>query len=102
MLLGQKNKMLKEFDLIKKYFKKKTPNIPLGIGDDGALIEKNKQTYFIFSQDTLNINTHFFKEHDPRKLGWKTLAVNISDILAMGGLPKYALLSVALKKNDDR
>ena len=43
----------------------------------------------------MNEGTHFFPNHAPRKLGWKVLAANISDISAMGGAPKYALLSLS-------
>jgi thiamine-monophosphate kinase len=89
--------MDREFTLIEKLFKKRIKEIPLGVGDDGALIEKNKQTYYVISQDTMNEGTHFFSNHAPRKLGWKVLAANISDISAMGGTPKYALLSLSIK-----
>ena len=90
--------MNREFTLIEKLFKKRIKNAPLGVGDDGALIEKNKQTYYVLSQDSMNEGTHFFPNHAPRKLGWKVLATNISDISAMGGTPKYALLSLSIKK----
>ena len=66
--------MDREFTLIEKLFKKRIKEIPLGVGDDGALIEKNKQTYYVISQDTMNEGTHFFSNHAPRKLGWKVLA----------------------------
>ena len=45
--------MNREFTLIEKLFKKRIKNAPLGVGDDGALIEKNKQTYYVLSQDTM-------------------------------------------------
>jgi thiamine-monophosphate kinase len=93
--------MDKEFTLIEKLFKKRINNVPLGVGDDGALIEKNKQTFYVLSQDTLNEGTHFLQDHAPRKLGWKVLAANISDIVAMGGTPKYALLSLSIKEIDE-
>jgi thiamine-monophosphate kinase len=93
--------MNKEFTLIEKLFKKRINNVPLGVGDDGALIEKNKQTFYVLSQDTLNEGTHFLPDHAPRKLGWKVLAANISDIVAMGGTPKYALLSLSIKEIDE-
>ena len=93
--------MPKEFSIIEKYFKKQIKNVPLGIGDDGALIEKDKQTYYVISQDTLNEGTHFFANHNPRRLGWKTLAVNVSDICAMGGTPRYVLLSLSIRDTND-
>lgn len=93
--------MEREFDLIERLFKKHIKDVPLGVGDDGALIEKNKQTYYVLSQDTFNEGTHFFANHTPKKLGWKVLAANISDISAMGGTPKYALLSLSIKDIDE-
>jgi len=88
--------MIPEFSIINKFFKTKKSNIYKGIGDDAALIHKNKNEYWALSTDTLNINTHFLKNTSPKNLGWKCLAVNISDILAMGGIPKYALLSISM------
>jgi thiamine-monophosphate kinase len=93
--------MHREFTIIEKLFKKPTKDVPLGVGDDGALIEKDKQTYYVLSQDTMNEGTHFFPNHTPRKLGWKVLAANISDISAMGGTPKYALLSLSIREIDE-
>jgi len=93
--------MLKEFEIIEKIFQKKTSSIFLGIGDDAALFEKNKDSYWAISQDTLNIGTHFLPDTNPENLGWKSLAVNISDILAMGGNPKYALLSISVPLADE-
>lgn len=84
-----------EFEIINKFFKKKT-SVPLGIGDDAALINKNSKEYWAISQDTLNLNTHFLPNTPAKDLGWKSLAVNISDIYAMGAEPKYALLSIAI------
>ena len=88
--------MLKEFEIIEKNFQKTTSSIFLGIGDDAALFQKNKKEFWVISQDTLNIDTHFLSNTEPENLGWKSLAVNVSDILSMGGNPKYALLSISV------
>ena len=88
--------MLKEFEIIEQIFQKTPSSIFLGIGDDAALFEKNKKEFWAASQDTLNINTHFLSNTDPENLGWKSLAVNVSDILSMGGNPKFALLSLSI------
>jgi len=93
--------MLKEFSLINKYFNQKSSTAPLGIGDDGALLEKNSQNYYVLSQDTLNVDSHFLRDTNIKYLGWKTLAVNVSDILAMGGNPKFALLSISTEEAND-
>jgi len=87
--------MIAEFNVIEKFFKKNT-DVPLGIGDDAALIEKDKDHFWAIAQDTLNVNTHFLKNTNPINLGWKSLAVNVSDMFAMGAKPKYAFLSIAL------
>ena len=88
--------MLKEFEIIEKIFQKKPSSIYLGIGDDAALFQKDKKEFWVISQDTLNIDTHFLSNTDPENLGWKSLAVNVSDILSMGGNPKYVLLSISV------
>jgi thiamine-monophosphate kinase len=67
----------------------------IGIGDDSAVV-KNFNNNLLTSIDTLVEGTHFTKEITSfYDLGWKSLAVNISDISAMGGVPKYALISFA-------
>jgi len=62
--------MLKEFEIIEKIFQKTSSSIFLGIGDDAALFHKNKKEFWVISQDTLNINTHFLSNTDPENLGW--------------------------------
>ena len=92
---------MNEFDLINKYFNFPSISADLGIGDDAALINKNKNEFYAISVDTLNLNHHFTKTSDPYYLGWKSLAVNISDIVAMGAMPKYALLSLSILEPED-
>jgi len=88
--------MAKEFDLIAKYFTRPTPLAELGVGDDAALIKPSQGMDVAISSDMLVAGTHFFDDVDPEKLGWKTLAVNVSDMAAMGALPKWVTLSIAL------
>lgn len=85
-----------EFSIISKYFDIKKTKVFKGIGDDAALFIKDKKYYWAISTDTLNEKTHFLPHTGPFNLGWKSLAVNISDINAMGGNAKFALLSISL------
>ncbi|MER3559679.1 MAG: thiamine-phosphate kinase, partial [Armatimonadota bacterium] len=67
-----------------------------GIGDDCAVVQVGKQM-LVLTVDMLVEGVHFRLDWtDPHALGWKALAVNLSDIAAMGGVPALALLSVAL------
>lgn len=68
-----------------------------GIGDDAAVIKWTKDKYLLFTCDMLIEGVHFdLRKATPFQIGWKALARNISDIAAMGGMPKYALVSVGL------
>jgi thiamine-monophosphate kinase len=90
--------MSPEFSLIDKYFNLYKTKAYKGIGDDAALIKKDNNYLWAISTDMLNERTHFLPNTDSFNLGWKALAVNISDIYAMGGVPKFALLAIALPK----
>lgn len=89
-----------EFDLIAQYFTRPgtadASNPDLGIGDDAALISLMPGYQLAVSADMSVSGTHFFAEADPYSIGWKALAVNISDMAAMGANPKWATLSIAL------
>lgn len=88
--------MCSEFDIIRRYFKRPTTDAVLGIGDDAALIAATAKTELAISTDTLVCGKHFFADADPYKLGYKSLAVNLSDMAAMGAKPRWALLSLTL------
>lgn len=88
--------MTPEFNLIKQYFTRPTRNTALGVGDDAALINISKGMELAISADMLVAGTHFFADCDAYQLGWKSLAVNISDMAAMGAKPKWATLAIAL------
>ncbi|RCS58538.1 thiamine-phosphate kinase [Parvibium lacunae] len=90
-----------EFDLIKRYFTRKVRRARLGVGDDCALIAPMLDMDLAISTDMLVSGRHFFPFMDPRKLGHKALAVNLSDLAAMGAVPRYFTLSLALPKADD-
>lgn len=90
-----------EFDLIARYFDRPTRHTALGVGDDGALIRPTAGHELVVSSDMLVAGTHFLPGTDARDLGWKTLAVNISDMAAMGALPRWATLALALPSADE-
>jgi thiamine-monophosphate kinase len=88
--------MLSEFDIIQRYFDRPTPGAILGIGDDAALVEPSAGMELAVSTDMLVSGQHFFPDADPQGLGHKSLAVNLSDMAAMGARPCWATLSLAL------
>lgn len=93
--------MPSEFDLIARHFARATPGAVLGPGDDGALLAPAPGMQLAITTDMLVAGTHFFADTDPRQLGWKTLAVNVSDLAAMGARPRWALLAISLPVADD-
>ena len=71
--------------------------VRLGIGDDAAIVDVPAGHSIVYCSDLLAENTHFLRElHPPDSLGYKAVAVNVSDVVAMGGTPMYLTLSVAL------
>jgi thiamine-monophosphate kinase len=88
--------MSAEFNIIKQYFTRPTTQTELGIGDDAAIIQVHKGNQLAISTDMSVVGTHFFQEATPDDIGWKSLAVNLSDMAAMGANPKWATLSIAL------
>jgi thiamine-monophosphate kinase len=93
--------MLSEFDLIRKYFTRPTKHAGLGIGDDCALVQLGPGMELALSTDMLVSGTHFFPDADPFQLGHKVLAVNLSDLAAMGAKPRWCTLAVALPDADE-
>jgi thiamine-monophosphate kinase len=74
----------------------------LGVGDDAALLRARSGMEIAVSTDMFVAGTHFFAGTHPRRLGHKALAVNLSDMAAMGAVPRWALLSIALPAIDSR
>jgi len=93
--------MASEFNLIQRFFTRPTPRTLLGVGDDAALISIAAGLELAVSTDMLVSGTHFLPDADPFQIGWKSLAVNLSDMAAMGALPKWATLAIALPKADE-
>ncbi|MDD5614530.1 MAG: thiamine-phosphate kinase, partial [Candidatus Omnitrophica bacterium] len=79
----------------------KMPKGFVGIGDDTAVVPYNKKYFMLFTTDTILDGVHFESSKIPaRFIGHKALAVNISDIAAMGGLPYYTVISLGIPKHD--
>ncbi|MDO9052728.1 MAG: thiamine-phosphate kinase [Gallionella sp.] len=92
---------MSEFDLIKRYFTRDTPGALLGVGDDAALLQPSAGRVLAVSSDMLVCGTHFYADADPYLLGHKTLAVNLSDLAAMGAVPRWATLAIAMPGVDE-
>jgi thiamine-monophosphate kinase len=93
-----------EIGLIKRLSKgiKLDSSVIHGIGDDTAVIKWNKDKYLLFTCDMLIEGVHFkAKKATPFQIGWKALGRNLSDIAAMGGIPRYALVSIAVRPDSD-
>lgn len=89
--------MSKEQQILKE-IRKVIPNSKKYLFDDCALIEKN----LVITSDTIVQDIHFnLKNYKPKEIGWKALAVNLSDIASMGGEPLYAMVSLSLPKKID-
>lgn len=97
--------MLSEFDLISRYFtrvpRNKMQHVALGIGDDCALLLPSTGTQLAISTDMLVEGRHFFPGADPFLLGHKCLAVNLSDLAAMGAQPLAFTLALALPQANE-
>lgn len=92
---------LSEFSLIDRYFKSATAPGMVGVGDDAALISWPAGHKLVVCKDVLVQGRHFFAETDPYRLGQKSLAVNLSDLAAMGAKPLACLLGLALPAVDE-
>jgi len=87
--------------IIKKIKEKlKERSLPDYLGDDAAVVKNNFSQQILLSQDSLIEGVHFSLETiTPEELGWKALAVNVSDLVAMAGIPRFALLSLSFPRN---
>ena len=93
--------MPSEFDLIARYFTRPARSAQLGVGDDAALLSPTPGHELAISTDMLVAGRHFLPDADPYWLGHKTLAVNLSDLAAMGATPRWGLLALALPEADE-
>ncbi len=95
---------MNEFALIERYFARpsRDPAVRLPIGDDAAVLAPTSGCELVVSVDMLVEGRHFVAGVDPESLGHKALAVNLSDLAAMGAAPRWALLACALPDADER
>jgi thiamine-monophosphate kinase len=93
--------MATEFELIRRHFTRAVSHTVLGVGDDAAVVRVRPGMELVVSTDMLVAGTHFLADADARALGWKSLAVNLSDLAAMGAEPRWAVLAVALPQADE-
>ena len=94
---------LSEFDLISRFFHRcgtARDDVALGVGDDAALVRVPAGMELALTLDTLVQGVHFLAGSDPRSLGHKALAVNLSDLAAMGAEPAWATLALTLPESD--
>ena len=92
---------LTEFGAIENYFAELTPDgggVVLGVGDDAALLAPDPDTHLAISTDSLVAGVHFFPDADPADIGYKALAVNLSDMAAMAAVPRWFTLALTLSK----
>ena len=93
--------MASEFEIIRRHFARPAQRAVLGVGDDAALVQPGHGMELAVSTDLLIEGRHFRAGSDARRLGHKALAVNLSDLAAMGATPRWATLALALPAADD-
>jgi thiamine-monophosphate kinase len=96
---------LGEFELIRRFFTRdgrarREPGVILGVGDDAALLELPKDSDLVAAVDTIVAGRHFLEGSAARSIGHRALAVNLSDIAAMGATPLWATLALTLPRVD--
>ena len=93
---------MNEFEIIRRYFSPPTDHTVLAGGDDAALIAVTPGMELAISADALVAGRHFFEDADPYDVGYKSMAVNLSDMAAMGARPRWATLCLTLPAADAR
>jgi thiamine-monophosphate kinase len=96
---------LSEFELIDRFFRccgATRADVPLGVGDDAALIDCPPDRQLVAAIDTLVEAVHFPAGSPAASIGHRALAVNLSDLAAMGAEPAWALLALTLPRADER
>ena len=92
-----------EFELIHRFFSHRAPGggVVLGVGDDGAVLAPEPGKQQIQVVDTLVEGVHFPKDFSPADIGYRAVAVNLSDVAAMGAVPRWMTLALSLSAADE-
>lgn len=95
---------MQEHDLIRRFFTRKStdPNVKLGVGDDAAIIQVPENLELVTSIDTMVCGVNFPESTSPEDIGYKALAVSLSDMAAMGAKPETVLLSLTLPEANEK
>ncbi|MFH1825374.1 MAG: thiamine-phosphate kinase [Candidatus Firestonebacteria bacterium] len=88
----------KIIDLIRKSVKLNDKRVLVGLGDDCAVVREDSKKLLMATTDMLVEDVHFILKFSPYLLGKKSMLVNVSDIVSMGGIPRYALVSIGLPR----
>jgi len=94
---------LSEFDIIRRYFTAagaRRGDVAVGVGDDAAVVDVPAGQQLVLAMDTLVSGVHFPEETRAEDIGYKALAVNLSDLAAMGAEPAWATLALTAPRND--
>jgi thiamine-monophosphate kinase len=92
-----------EFEIIQRYFSRlgvARSDVALGVGDDAALLTVPEGAELVAAVDTIVAGRHFLEDSDARSIGHRALAVNLSDLAAMGAAPAWATLALTLPSAD--
>jgi len=96
---------LGEFEIIGRYFARQGahhPDVLLGVGDDAAVLDVRAGCKLVVAMDTIVADVHFPAGTDPADIGYRAVAVNLSDLAAMGAMPAWMTLSLSLPQADER
>lgn len=95
---------LNEFEVIRRFFTRPgaaAPDVVLGVGDDAAIVRLNPGQVLVVASDVLNEGVHFPTSTDAHAIGHKALAVNLSDLAAMGASPSWFTMTLSLPAIDE-
>nr|WP_324614069.1 thiamine-phosphate kinase [Ferrimonas sediminicola] len=98
---------ISEFELIERFFRQgcqrgnQRKDVLMGIGDDAAILRVPANNQLVVTTDTLVEGIHFLPSIDPEMLAYKSVAVNLSDLAAMGADPAWLTLALTLPRSDE-